>query len=116
MYIAAYGSNLPKAFENAAKAMFNVMTEVEKIFPDIHYQIEVEGEDEYSLLYNWLENLLVKSEIDDLFFSKFEIKRISKTGDTFRLKASAWGEKIDKKKHVLKNCGKSYYISPYGNS
>jgi len=107
VYIAAYGRNLPNAFENVAKAMFNVMTDVEKIFPDIHYQLEVEGEDEHSLLYNWLENLLVKSEIDDIFFSEFEIKKISKKGDTLSLKASAWGEIIDKKKHVLKTAVKA---------
>ena len=42
VYIAAYGRNLPNAFENVAKAMFNVMTEVEKIFPDIRQHLNLD--------------------------------------------------------------------------
>ncbi len=35
-YVAAYGKNLAEAFENAALAMFNVMTETEKAVSYTH--------------------------------------------------------------------------------
>lgn len=101
-YIAAYGRNLPEAFENAALATFEVMTDVEKVVPRKEDQIEVEGQDEYALLYNWLEALLVKSDINGMLFSKFKIQRIRQTLKGFRLSARIWGEKFDASKHLQK--------------
>ncbi|RLI13918.1 archease, partial [Candidatus Bathyarchaeota archaeon] len=56
-YVAAYGKNLAEAFENAALAMFNVMTETEKVASKVEDYVEVEAEDEYALFYSWLEAL-----------------------------------------------------------
>jgi SHS2 domain-containing protein len=42
-YIAAYGKDLAEAFENAAVAMFDVMTDVEKVSPEVEDSIEVSG-------------------------------------------------------------------------
>ena len=61
-YIAAYGKDLARAFENAAVAMFDVMTQVEKVRAKVEDEVEAKGSDEYALLYSWLEALLVKSE------------------------------------------------------
>lgn len=101
-YIAAYGENLAEAFENAAFAMFDVMTEAEKIKPKIKETFEVTAEDEYALLYSWLEVLLVKFETEGKLFSKFKISDISRTSDGFQLKAEAWGEKFSPKRHLQK--------------
>lgn len=101
-YIAAYGKDLAEAFENAALAMYEVMTEVEKVNPEIKDEVEVTGEDEYALLYDWLEALLVKSDTDGMLYSKFEIPAIDKTPDGFRLRARIWGEKFRKEKHLQK--------------
>jgi len=101
-YIAAYGKDLTEAFENAALAMFHVMTEVEKVNPKIEDYVEVEAHDEYALLYNWLEALLVKFEIKRTLFSKFEVSDLRKTSNGFRLKAKIFGEKYDPKKHPQK--------------
>lgn len=102
VYIAAYGKSLAEAFENAAFAMFDVMTEVEKINPNLKETFEVTAEDEYALLYSWLESLLVKFETEGKLFSKFKILDISKTSDGFQLKAETWGEKFNPKKHLQK--------------
>jgi SHS2 domain-containing protein len=101
-YIAAYGKDLAEAFENAAVAMFDVMTEVEKVSPKVEDKIEAEGIDEYALLYSWLEALLVKSEINRMLYSKFKISRIDRTLSGFRVRAKIWGEKFDLKKHLQK--------------
>jgi len=101
-YIAAYGKTLAEAFENAALAMFEVMTDTEKISTDMVDSVEVEAEDEYALLYSWLEALLVKFETKNMLYSKFEISNIEETADGFRLKAVVWGEKFNSKKHLQK--------------
>jgi SHS2 domain-containing protein len=101
-YVAAYGKDLAGAFESAALAMFEVMTEVEKVDPEVEGYVEVVGDDEYALLYDWLEALLVKSEINEMLYSKFEILAIDKTPDGFRLAARIWGEKFRKEKHLQK--------------
>jgi len=101
-YIAAYGKDLTEAFENAAVAMFDVMTEVEKVSSKVEDSVEAEGEDEYSLLYSWLEALLIKSETNRMLFSKFKILHIGKSAKGFSLEARVWGEKFNPKKHLQK--------------
>ena len=101
-YIAAHGENLAEAFENAAFAMFDVMTEAEKVNPNIKETFEVTAEDEHALLYNWLEALLVKSEIKGILLSRFKISDINRTSEGFQLKAEAWGEKFNPKRHLQK--------------
>ncbi|MEM2463953.1 MAG: archease [Candidatus Bathyarchaeia archaeon] len=102
VYIAAYGKDLREAFENAAAAMFDVMTDVKKVSPEIEDHVEVFGEDEHALLYNWLEALLVKAEIEGMLYSKFKITELNKDNSGFRLKAKIWGEKFNPQKHVQK--------------
>ena len=101
-YIAAYGKDLEEAFENAAVAMFDVMTEVKTVNPSFEDSVTAEGEDESSLLYGWLEALLIKSETNRMLYSKFKILEIEKTVRGFKLEARIWGEKFNPKKHLQK--------------
>ncbi len=100
--IAAHGQTIQEAFENAALAMFEVMTDTTKITPVQEDTVEVEAEDEYALLYSWLEALLVKFEVAGMLYSKFQITSLADTGEAFRLKASVWGEKFNVEKHPQK--------------
>jgi SHS2 domain-containing protein len=100
--IAAHGASLEEAFENAALAMFEVMTDTEKVNPSMEDFVEVEAEDEYALLYSWLEALLVKFEVKGTLYSKFKISSLEDLTEGFRLKANVWGEKFDPQKHAQK--------------
>jgi SHS2 domain-containing protein len=100
--IAAHGQNLEEAFENAALAMFEVMTDMTKINPSVEDTVEVAAEDEYALLYSWLEALLVKFEVNGMLFSKFKITSLQDATDEFKLKANIGGEKYDAEKHPQK--------------
>ena len=102
VYVAAYGINLEEAFENAALATFETMTETEKVEPKIEDSIEAEGYDEYALLYNWLEALLIKFETTENLYSKFKISKIEKTSKGFKLNAKIWGEPFNSEKHPQK--------------
>ena len=100
--IAAHGQNLEEVFENAALAMFEVMTDTTKITAVQEDVVEVVAEDEYALLYSWLEALLVKSEVNGMLYSKFKITSLLDTGEEFKLKATIWGEKFNTEKHPQK--------------
>ena len=102
LYVAAYGRNLEEAFENAALAMFEAMTKTENVEPKIEDSIEAEGYDEYALLYNWLEALLVKFDKTENLYSKFKISKIEETPKGFRLNAKFWGEPFNPEKHAQK--------------
>ncbi len=101
-YVAAYGKDFVEAFENAAVAMFDVMTEVESVHPNVEDQVEAKGDDEYALLYSWLEALLVKSETQRMLYSKFRISELNRDSDGFKLRARIWGEEFDAKRHLQK--------------
>lgn len=101
-YIAAYGKDEAEAFENAALALFEVITDVGKVRAVVQDLVEVEAEDDYALLYSWLEDLLVKFEIKGLLYSKFKVVELARTSNCSRLKARIWGEKYDPERHPQK--------------
>jgi SHS2 domain-containing protein len=102
VYIAARGANLAEAFENAALAMFEVMTDTAKVTANAEDSFTVEAEDEYALLYSWLEALLVKFEVNGMLYSQFKVSRLEETADGFKLTATVRGEKFDAAKHAQK--------------
>lgn len=97
----AYGNNLNEAFENAGLAIFNIISDTYNIKAEIEKTFEITSEDEVSLLYDYLEELLFLHEIDFMLFSYFkvEIKKDSK----YYLRANIKGESIDWNKHERKS-------------
>jgi len=102
VYIRSYGTRMAEAYQNAALAMFETMTDSTKIVQIQEDKLEVEAEDQYALLYNWLEALLVKFETESMLYSRFEITDWTETSETFKFKATVWGEKFNPKKHPQK--------------
>ena len=101
-YVRAFGKTMEEAYENAALAMFETMTDTNKIAQTHQETVESEAEDQYALLYNWLETLLVKFETEGMLYSKFQIFSWKETPDIFKMKAKIWGEKFDAQKHPQK--------------
>ncbi len=99
VYVRAHGKTMEEAYENAALSMFETITDTDKIAPTEEDSLEVEAEDQYALLYNWLEALLVKSETLDMLYSKFQITCWKETTEKFTFKAKIWGEKFNPEKH-----------------
>ncbi|MCK9152570.1 archease [Methanobacterium alcaliphilum] len=94
----AYGSTLEESFENAGLAMFEVMTDTNRITPQDKKYVNVESEDLVSLLYDWLEELLFLHDVEFIVFSKFKVE-INKVNNGYSLKGIIIGEKIDKNRH-----------------
>lgn len=101
-YIEAYGDTLEEAFENAAFATMEVMTDVEKVEPKIEDDVEVEAHDEHALLYDWIEELVIRFETTGKLYSRFKISSVEETPGGFRLRAKIWGEPFDPQRHVQK--------------
>ena len=102
VFIRAHGKTMEEAYENAALAMFETMTDSDKIAQIQEQTLEVEAEDQYALLYNWLEALLVKFETENMLYSKFQIINWQETAEIFKFKAKVWGEKFESQKHPQK--------------
>jgi len=102
----AYGRTLEESFENAALAMFNVITNTQKVAKKEVIEIYVESEDKISLLYDFLEELLIFQEVDLILFSNFQVainKEIRDDEEVYKLSAIATGETIDHNIHEKKS-------------
>jgi protein archease len=99
--IEAYGSSLDEAFENSAKGLVNTMIDLEQITPGQEYEIVAKGYDVKSLLYDWLEKVMLGLLIDNMALSDFKVK-ISENNGNYFLKGIAKGEVLDLKKHHYK--------------
>jgi SHS2 domain-containing protein len=102
VYVRAHGKTMEEAYENAALAMFETITDTDKVAQAKSETLEVEAEDQYALLYNWLEALLVNSETKGMLYSKFQIIAFKETKEKFIIKAKVWGEEFDPQKHPQK--------------
>jgi SHS2 domain-containing protein len=94
----AFGKSMEEAFANAAIAMFDFITKTESIEPKIEEKIDVQSEDNKSLLYDFLEQFLFL--IDTKQFLLHEIKGIKiKRVDSNKMKltAIAVGDTVDHK-------------------
>lgn len=100
----AYGKNLNELFANAALAMFEVMINTKQIKPAITKKIKVSGNDLQSLMFNWLNELLIYVDAENLAFSNFKVKVNEKK---LELQAECKGEKMNPKKHEVRTGVKS---------
>ncbi len=94
--VKAYGTTVAEAFEHAAKAMFDIITDSSVVHPVGEYDITLEAPDLEQLLVDWLSKLLFLNGAKNLVFGKFEV-----TLDGTRLRAHVYGEQYDTKKHKM---------------
>lgn len=87
----AFGPTLEEAFKNAALGMFNVMVDTSKIKQIKKHQFEIESENEESLLYDFLEQLLFLVDSENFLLSEVLELSITK-GEKLTLKAEVTGD------------------------
>jgi len=68
----AYGKTLSEAFENAAYAMEEVITDYTKVKPLIKKTISVESENKEALLYDFLEQFIFLLDSENFILNKIE--------------------------------------------
>ena len=95
--IRARGKSLQELFTNAAHALFETVAVLDTINPIEQTRIEVEAESVADLMVAWLDELIFRHEVDEVFFKRVELVELSET----RLSAYAYGEPADFAKHVV---------------
>ncbi|MDD5634095.1 MAG: archease [Candidatus Omnitrophica bacterium] len=97
-----YGKSMPALYENAAYAMFDMMTRgtlsVKLCGTKIKKIVRSKGPDKEALLVNWLNDLLYLSFKNKVLLNKFKIINLSETG----LKADVRGYVFAKEKNPIK--------------
>jgi SHS2 domain-containing protein len=99
--VEAYGRTLGEAFAHSARALVNLVCNVSKVDPDKIVTIETTGFDRKSLLYNWLEKVLLVLLIDNIILAKFEVK-IKRHKDKYYLFSTCKGDDFLRQKHEYK--------------
>ena len=92
------GTSQINLFVNAAFALFDVITDTEKIDTQERLQLEVEGSDRDDLLLNWLRELLYLYQGSAFLLKEFNVQEMKDTS----VKAQVSGEKLDPDRHEIK--------------
>jgi len=98
--IEAHGETLEEAFENGAKGVNDTMVDLKTIRPDREITIGAKGHDLYSLLFDWLDRVMLLLVADGIVMSEFSVR--IKQSNGFSLEGIAKGEKLDIKRHHYK--------------
>jgi len=98
--LEAYGETLEEAFENAAKGLNDTMVELKTVIPDREIRITAEGHDLYSLLFDWLDKVMLLLVADGIVMSDFSVKIRQDKG--YFLEGIAKGERLNLDKHHYK--------------
>jgi SHS2 domain-containing protein len=78
LIVEAYGSTLEELFENSAIGLVNAMFEISKVDVTNSIKIIAEGYDFKSLLYDWIEKIILSVYIDRMIITKFDSISFSK--------------------------------------
>jgi len=96
--VRGIGKSIEKAFEEAAKAMFEVEVDIKKVRPSKKIKIKCSASNNEELFVEWLNALLAQAGIHQLVFSKFKVEKIINRKQ-LKMNGVAWGEKLNVKKH-----------------
>ncbi|HET6730464.1 MAG TPA: archease [Nitrososphaeraceae archaeon] len=104
--IEAYGSSLEELFQNCAKGLVNIMFDISKVEPRKAFTIKAEGDELETLLYDWLEKVLLKILIDQIIPSRYMLEIYTKNDETnekrYHVNAHVGGETVNYDKHNYK--------------
>jgi len=101
-YVEVQAPTLSAAFEDAAFAMFDVMTDPAAVALEFTDRFEVTAHDEISLLHDWLEQLLLKFDLDGKVYSRFNVEKIEAQNGELHLVANARGGLFQSGRHPAK--------------
>jgi SHS2 domain-containing protein len=96
--VRVVGNSQADLFANSAFALFDVMTDVEKIEVKDRLALEAEGADRDDLMVNWMRELLYLYQGSGYLLKEFQIGEVKDT----MVKAQVCGEKIDPDRHEIK--------------
>ncbi|HKF27331.1 MAG TPA: archease [Nitrososphaera sp.] len=99
--IEAYGSTLEEAFENAAKALCDTMIDLKTVRGEREIKLSAIGNDLYSLLFDWLDKVMLLLVADRIAMSQFSVK-IKQHNSDYLLEGITRGEPLELDRHHYK--------------
>ncbi len=100
--IRGIGCTLEEAFAEAARAMFALQVELERVEPKEEVRVKCQADTLEGLFVAWLGELLFQRDLTGLVFSRFEVELNQQEGGSYRLSGRAWGEPLDPERHRAK--------------
>lgn len=97
----AEGKTVEELFAQCALAVEDTQVNIKKVKPKQTVEITGESDSLEKLLFNFLDDMLFYKDAEQLLFSKFELK-ITEKKSKYLLQCTAFGEKLDLKKHEPK--------------
>jgi SHS2 domain-containing protein len=102
MGLKIWGSGLADLFSRAGLALTSVLVDPESIAITSRFAIEVEGEDDEMLLYNWLSEILFLFDADGILLRQFDDLEFFEEGGNKKLRATLFGEQYSPPRHQVK--------------
>jgi SHS2 domain-containing protein len=94
----AFGATRAEVFANAARALTNLMVDLETVVPQETVLLRAEASDLPNLLVNWLSEVLYLFDAEGWLLREFEFEGLNNRS----LAAQARGEKFDRRRHQIK--------------
>lgn len=94
MGIRGIGATKEQAFERIAEALTAIITDLDIVRQEIPVTIVCDAPDDELLLVDWLNALIYEMAVRKMLFSRFEVHI-----NALHLQGTAWGEKVDIKRH-----------------
>ncbi|MBA3976754.1 MAG: archease [Nitrosopumilus sp.] len=102
-YVRCYGKTLAEVFQYSAKGLVNIMYDIDKFEKKQKILLSAEGFDLESLLFDWLEKILLLLLIDKILLTEFNVViDFNKELNKYFIEGYGEGDSIDYEKHELK--------------
>ncbi len=94
------GATLPRLFENASLALFDLLCDRRTVRPRRRVLLHVAGSGLDDLLVRWLSELLFRHGTEGWVFSSFKVEKVDRA--RCRVRGVARGEMLDRPGHALR--------------
>ncbi len=111
VYFVASGRSIEEALRNAARAMFEVITDTSKVDVDTCFEVSDTCYDMFNCVYRWLEDLLILHDSRNLVFKDFEFRFVGGGNGEYKFVGKACGEVFDPAKHEPRKAVKAVTYS-----
>ena len=99
IYLIGYGKDFKEALQNTAQALNNFQVPLEEVKSKITRKVSAQSEDRKSLIVDFLSELLILHDAENLVFKSTKITKLQETKQGLKLEATLKGEEFDSKRH-----------------
>lgn len=89
----AHGATLAAAFENAGRALFQVMTDIDELGDDVDVEIDVAAESREALLFDFIDELIYLAETERVVLGAFDLS-VAGEDERWTVEGTGRGERI----------------------